>query len=139
MRRETNTIILHCSATRANQQVTVEDIRHWHTVERGWSDIGYHWVIERSGEIKKGRDGNRIGAHCRGYNHDSVGVCLVGGIDANGRPENNFTGNQMLALEMLVEALQLRYPGAKVRGHSYFNPRKACPCFDVEDWLEDIA
>ena len=62
-RTETNYIVIHCSATRANQHVTIEDIRHWHVVERGWSDIGYHWIIDRNGIIHKGRDSRLSGAH----------------------------------------------------------------------------
>ena len=138
VRKATNFIVIHCSATRSNQHVTISDIRHWHVVERGWSDIGYHWVIDRNGQVLPGRKAHLQGAHVRGHNHESVGVCLIGGIDDNGLPENNFTQEQMLSLEMLVESLGIRYPGAKVVGHNFFNPYKACPCFMVEDWLEDI-
>ncbi|WP_263080702.1 N-acetylmuramoyl-L-alanine amidase [Endozoicomonas sp. Mp262] len=131
-------IIIHCSATRANQPCTIDDIRRWHVQDRGWSDIGYHWVIERNGDIQKGREAHLAGAHTLGYNHCSIGICLVGGLGRHGLPEDNFTPDQMLALEVLVDTLQLRYPGTMVHGHDYFNPYKACPCFSVEDWMDDI-
>ena len=137
-RKETNLIVIHCSASRANQQVTVETIRHWHVVERGWSDIGYHWIIDRGGKVHAGRNARMIGAHARGHNHESIGVCLIGGLGDGDEPENNFTSGQMLTLQMLVESLQLRYPGAEVVGHNELNPYKACPSFFVDDWLEEI-
>lgn len=138
-RTATNFIVIHCSATREDQDCTVEDIRRWHVVERNWSDIGYHWVIERSGLMQPGRSQDTIGAHVRGHNHDSVGICLVGGLSQGNLPKDNFTQEQMLSLEMLVESLQVRYPSAKVVGHSLFNPYKACPVFSVEDWLEELS
>ncbi|WP_066018383.1 N-acetylmuramoyl-L-alanine amidase [Endozoicomonas atrinae] len=137
-RMETNYIVIHCSATRADQGVTTEDIRHWHTVDNGWSDIGYHWIIERDGAIKHGRHSQAQGAHVRGHNHESVGVCMIGGIDENGDPEDNFTSEQWLMLEMLIETLELRYPEAEVVGHYFFTPYKTCPNFIVEDWRESI-
>ncbi len=137
-RKNTHYIVIHCSATRADQVCTAADIRRWHVDERGWSDIGYHWIVERDGKVVPGRKSDSWGAHVRGHNHDSVGICLVGGIDSKGQPENNFTQQQMLALEMLVESLQFRYPVALVKGHCDFDSRKHCPCFDVAEWLEDI-
>ena len=137
-RTATNFIVIHCSATRANQDCTVEDIRRWHVQERGWSDVGYHWVVERNGKLKQGRNSQVWGAHVQGRNHDSVGVCLVGGMAEDGQPEDNFTSEQMLVLEMLIESLQLRYPGAQVVGHYFFTPYKTCPNFILEEWLQEI-
>ena len=78
-----NYITIHCSATRAEQNITEEDIRKWH-LDRGWSDIGYHCVIRRNGMIEFGRPLDVCGAHVKGYNHNSIGICLVGGIDRKG-------------------------------------------------------
>ena len=89
-------------------------------------------------EIESGRDSQLWGAHVRGFNHESVGVCLVGGLDNNGKPEDNFTAEQMLSLEMLIKSLQLRYPESQVVGHYFFNPYKTCPNFVVEEWLEEL-
>lgn len=74
-------IILHHSATKDNQTFSWNDIRRYHTVTRGWRDIGYHFGIEdiEGGiELIVGRFVGEIGAHCKGYNSDSVGICMVG-------------------------------------------------------------
>lgn len=137
-RTETNYIVIHCSATRADQEITADHIRRWHVDDNGWSDIGYHWVIERDGKLQYGRHAQARGAHVRGHNHESIGICLVGGIDQHGNPEDNFTPEQWLVLEMLIEVLQVRYPAAQVVGHYYFTPYKTCPNFVVEHWQESI-
>ncbi len=137
-RTDTNYLVIHCSATRADQEITAEHIRRWHVDDNSWSDIGYHWVIERDGKIQHGRHAQSQGAHVRGHNHESIGICLVGGMAENGDPEDNFTPEQWLVLEMLIEVLQVRYPAARVVGHYYFTPYKTCPNFVVEHWLETI-
>ena len=137
-RTDTNYLVIHCSATRADQEITAEHIRRWHVDDNSWSDIGYHWVIERDGKIQHGRHAQSQGAHVRGHNHESIGICLVGGMAENGDPEDNFTPEQWLVLEMLIEVLQVRYPAAQVVGHYYFTPYKTCPNFVVEHWLETI-
>ena len=137
-RTETNYIVIHCSATRADQNITTDDIRRWHMNDNGWSDIGYHWIIERDGSVQQGRDAQVQGAHVRGHNHESVGICMVGGMAENGEPEDNFTSEQWLALEMLIESLELRYPEAQMVGHYFFTPYKTCPNFVVEHWRESL-
>ena len=90
-RTETNYIVIHCLATRADQEITAEHIRRWHVDDNSWSDIGYHWVIERDGKVQRGRHTQAQGAHVRGHNNESIGICLVGGINLHGNPEENFT------------------------------------------------
>ncbi|WP_263080081.1 N-acetylmuramoyl-L-alanine amidase [Endozoicomonas sp. Mp262] len=138
-RKETHFIVLHCSATRADQKVSFEDIKRWHMLERAFMDIGYHWVIERDGSVKQGRGCEQWGAHCRGHNHESVGICLVGGLNKEGDPEDNFTAIQKQMLKLLVTGLQSLYPVAQVKGHNHFNRLKDCPCFDVEQWLAEAS
>ena len=137
-RSKTDYIIIHCSATRADHNVTAEDIRHWHVVDNGWDDIGYHWVIERDGSVKQGRPVDVMGAHCRGVNDRSIGICLVGGCDEDMQPEDNFTERQMEMLTMLVVGHQKIYPEATVQPHNHFNEYKACPAFDVVEWFETV-
>ncbi len=147
-------LVLHCSATRANQPVTVADIKRWHTTPvkdggRGWSDIGYHYVIERGGALRIGRQGDdTVGAHVAGFNDRTLGICLVGGLNnRTGAPEDNFTPAQMSALGALVRRLLAKYPNATVLGHRDLSPDrdddgvvepsewlKACPCFDARLW-----
>ena len=83
--RNINEIIVHCSATREGQDIPVETIRDWHVNGRGWSDIGYHFYIDIKGEIHKGRDIARIGAHCSGHNRNSIGICYCGGVEEDGK------------------------------------------------------
>lgn len=91
-------ITLHCSATRPSQIAGVKEIRAWHKA-KGWSDIGYHFVIRRNGAIEKGRPISKTGAHVAGWNADNLGICLEGGISETFQPQNNFTREQWRALE----------------------------------------
>ena len=81
--RQIDHIIVHCSYTPPSMDIGAETIREWHTLPkpkgRGWSDIGYHWVIRRNGTVEAGRSEERAGAHAKGYNQDSIGICLIGG------------------------------------------------------------
>lgn len=138
-RRTTNRIVVHCAATNPTQDIGASEIRRWHVEGNGWSDIGYHQVIRRSGVIELGRPLHVIGSHARGYNSDSVAVCLVGGIDMEGNAENNFTDAQFHALEVTLDYWGLIYPGAEVLGHCDLpGVTKACPSFDVRRWLQGI-
>jgi len=137
-RKKTNWLVIHCSATRAIQDVGVKDIRKWHVEGNGWTDIGYHFVIRRSGKVEIGRRVDEIGTHVQGHNTDSVGICLVGGLNnATFRPENNFTPQQWDALKKLLAGLLKKYPRAKVLGHRDFpGVQKACPCFSARPWAK---
>ena len=83
--REINKIIVHCSATREGENFEVAEIRKWHVEGRGWSDIGYHFYIDLYGQIHKGRDIAKMGAHCKGQNRNSIGICYCGGVEADGK------------------------------------------------------
>ena len=137
-RAETNKIIIHCSATKPSQRIGVKEIRQWHK-KRGFAEIGYHYVItRRGGTVQTGRDATLQGAHARSHNADSIGICLVGGLTAQGVPKNNFNTTQWRSLELLVRGLQSKYniPDSEVYGHNHFS-NKACPCFDVKAWIDD--
>jgi len=134
-RRSTKYIVIHCSATRAIQDIGAKEIRSWHKA-KGWRDIGYHYVIRRNGTVEKGRGVDDVGSHVQGYNAASVGICLVGGLNNDTyAPEANYTPAQWSALKTLVAAMVKKYPGAKVLGHRDFpKVAKACPCFDAKPW-----
>lgn len=111
-------------------------VRGWHVNERKWSDIGYHYFIKRDGTIEKGRSLTRSGAHVKGWNKTSVGVCYAGGVDENGKPQDNRTAEQTRSLMMIAKTLEKRFEGAKVLGHRDFEGvAKACPSFDVKGWF----
>lgn len=133
--REINKIIIHCSATKPSQDIGAFQIDEWHK-KLGWSGIGYHFVIRRSGEVEKGRDIEIAGAHCKGQNKNSIGICLVGGIDENGKSQNNFTPEQFAALRKLVQRLRADFPNAGIHGHNEF-AAKDCPCFDVGEFFRE--
>ena len=133
-RKETNSIFVHCAATKPSQDIGVREIRQWHK-EKGWLDIGYHFVIRRDGTVEAGREQSAVGSHVANYNHDSIGVCLVGGIDDKGKFAANFTPAQMQSLRSLLVELKVQYPGSVLRAHHDVAP-KACPSFDLKRWWE---
>ena len=135
-RRSTDYIVLHCSATPPAADIGAAEIRQWHKA-KGWDDIGYHLVIRRNGAVEEGRSLEEIGSHVRNHNASSVGICLVGGVDARQRPRTNFTAAQWSALKNRLADLQSRFPSGRVIGHRDFpGVTKACPCFDAIDWAE---
>jgi N-acetylmuramoyl-L-alanine amidase len=130
--RNINKIIVHCTATPENRNVSIDEIRRWHVDERGFSDIGYHWVIELDGSIAKGRPESRSGAHAKGHNKASVGVCYIGGVDdSDGSPKDTRTEKQKETLRCLLIDLLGRYPDAEIIGHRDVSS-KACPSFDAK-------
>lgn len=131
-------IAVHCSATGPAQDVNVAELDRWHRL-RGFVKVGYHFVIRRDGAVETGRPLTERGAHVEGFNHNSIGVCLIGGTDGTKaqKPQANFTGDQMLALKALLHKLSIDFPQAVVQGHRDFpNVAKACPSFDVRHWLK---
>lgn len=155
-RTKTTAIVVHCSATRPQLDIGAEKIREWHmSPPRGWADIGYAAVIRRSGLIEFGRHFDAIGAHVAGRNSDTVGVCLVGGLYADGsEADDDFPGiytiEQAFALKDLLLMLMRAYPRAAIVGHRDLSPDKdgdgkitknewlkSCPGFDVERWCKE--
>lgn len=131
--RKINKIIIHCSATKEGQKFTVKDIDTWHR-QKGYKSVGYHYVILLDGTIETGRPESEVGAHCTGHNTNSIGICYIGGLDANSNPKDTRTDAQRKALIKLVKELKAKYQGATVHGHNEF-ANKACPSFDVKDEL----
>lgn len=122
-------IIVHCTASPAGRAVSVADVDRWHH-QRGFAGIGYHFLIGIDGAVHTGRPVERVGAHCLGHNAASIGVCYVGGLDANGNPADTRTPEQFRALLWLLKQLKRQFPGAAIHGHRDF-AAKACPCFDA--------
>lgn len=143
-----DTIIIHCAATPNGACWCAEDIDDWHgenkflrrhlqggltNVSPHLKHIGYHYVIETTGKIVRGRSLSETGAHAKGQNTNSIGICLVG-LD-------KFTHEQWATLKSLVYSLQTRFKHhLKVIGHRDVNKGKTCPGFDVAEWLHfDMA
>ena len=129
-KRTIKELIVHCSATPEGKDYSVDTIRQWH-LQRGFSDIGYHYVIYRDGSIHIGRDESIIGAHCTGHNTNSIGVCYIGGCAFDGKtPKDTRTTEQKQSLVKLLKELKTKYPQASIHGHRDFSS-KACPSFDA--------
>lgn len=129
--RKITKIIVHCTATPEGKNYTVDTIRKWH-IAKGWSDIGYHYVIYLDGSVHKGRDEKTVGAHCLGQNANSIGVCYVGGVATDGKtPKDTRTEAQKQSLIDLLKKLKAKYPKAFIFGHRDF-AAKACPSFDAK-------
>lgn len=148
--RTIDAIIIHCSATCAGQDLRAKDIDQMHRA-RGFNQIGYNFVIDLDGTVENGRPLSIDGAHCYtkgfsnvSYNKHSVGICYIGGLDANGKTADTRTPEQKAALRELVAKLCKEYQIIELLGHRDTSPDldgsgevepaeyiKACPCFDV--------
>lgn len=136
-------IIVHCTATPEGEDFTVEQLRAMHTLPKskggkGWSDIGYHWVVYRDGSVHAGRSEKIAGAHAEGHNYDSIGVVYIGGCEPRSNPKWQNTAKdtrtplQKAGLLNILHELLERYPGAQIYGHRDFTSAKACPSFDAK-------
>ena len=129
-------IILHCSATEAGKDFDVDDVRKWHK-QRGWSDVGYHFVITLDGKVQMGRSWEMIGSHTQGHNSDSLGVCYIGGVK-NGKAEDTVTPEQDKSIRNLIAALRTIFGPLSLHGHNEF-ANKACPSFKVKEKYPELC
>ncbi len=137
--RQIEEIIVHCSATPEGKDYTVADITKWHK-QKGYDTIGYHYVIYRDGSIHVGRDLDIVGAHCKGHNAYSIGVCYIGGLAEDGKTaKDTRTLEQKEALIKLLKGLNIVFPATKhnIFGHRDF-ANKACPSFDATMEYNDL-
>lgn len=135
-KRSINMIVVHCSATIEGKDYSVAEIRRWH-LKRGFSDIGYHYLIGIDGKVHEGRNVNISGAHTAGYNAHSIGVCYVGGLDKDSKAKDTRTPAQKASLLRLLKDLKKIYPKASIHGHREF-ANKACPCFDAKSEYKSL-
>lgn len=144
--RPIKTLVVHCSATPAGRDIGRREIDGWHRA-KGWAGIGYHYVIRLDGTVERGRMDPVAGAHVAGHNAYSLGICVVGGVDAAGRAADTVTPAQHAALEHLLHELRAKYPRTRICGHRDLSPDrngdgviqhhewlKDCPGFDVATW-----
>jgi len=149
IRSKTEYVVWHCSATPPSRDIGSAQIAIEHKA-KGWDDIGYGMVITRSGRIEMGEDLRRRAAHVKGLNSVSVGICMIGGVDEDGNPENNYTEAQWQAAKHVFEFFTLLYPDAEQVGHRDLSPDtnrdgrvqrheflKDCPCYSVQEWIEN--
>tara|TARA_R110002020_G_scaffold93467_2_gene225498 strand:+ start:4267 stop:4668 length:402 start_codon:yes stop_codon:yes gene_type:complete len=129
--RNINEIVLHCADTKITQSFSIKDIRKWHVEERGWSDVGYHYYIRLNGNIERGRPVEKSGAHAKGHNSNSIGVCFEGGKLSNGDKWVTPLLPQMIGYKKLKDYLFAVYGELKVSAH-YEYSSKSCPNFDID-------
>lgn len=146
--RMVDLIVIHCSATKETARLTPLALDRMHR-QRGFNGCGYHYYIERDGKINSMRPSEKVGAHARGYNAHSLGICYEGGLDRNGRAADTRTERQKVSLRALVKVLRQLYPTInRVVGHRDLSQdrngdgvitsdewTKQCPCFDVASEL----
>ena len=136
--RKIDKIIVHCSATREGQDIPVETIKKWHVEKRGWSDIGYHFYVTLDGTIKKGRDIDKSGAHTKGHNKTSIGICYCGGVESDGKtPKDTRTESQKESLLHVLKTLKAMFPESTIYSHNEF-ANKACPSFDATNEYKSL-
>lgn len=134
--RYIDTIIVHCTASRQGSGVTTDRVRRMHK-NWGWSDIGYHFVVEDDGVIGHGRTIDRAGAHAKGFNKTSIGIAYTGGLSADGKGISGPNFVQQAAMRRLIDSLRTVLPHPlRVIGHRDTGANKDCPCFNVEDWMK---
>ena len=136
--RPIRTIAVHCSATREGRHFTARDIDQWHRAQ-GWKEIGYNAVVLLDGTIERGRDEAKVPSHAAGHNRDSIAICYIGGVGADGRPKDTRTPAQKAALAAWLKAKKAQYPQARILGHrDYPGVAKACPSFDAKKEYESL-
>lgn len=145
-----HSVIIHCSATREGQWITADMIDTWHREQNGWSAIGYHRVIRLDGAVEQGRLFTQRGAHVAGNNKNTLGICLIGGLDTSGFAKDTFSGQMYTQLYRELVNIKLLCPNLRsVKGHRDYSPDlngdglitpdewiKDCPCFDVQAKME---
>ena len=135
--RKINKIIIHCSATKEGEDISAAVIDRWHR-DRGWSGIGYHYVVSLNGNIEYGRPIDKQGAHVKDHNKGSIGICYIGGVESERSSNGKWIAKDTRTLEQkeslldLIKTLKRLHPEATVHGHNEF-AAKACPCFNVKE------
>ena len=146
-------ITVHCSASTPNDNYDMRRLYEDHVIGNGWSDVGYHFLITRDGVVHEGRPVKRTGAHVRNHNRGNIGICLAGGVDKYGRPEFNFTPEQMGSLrDLIINLIGIYGVPSPPMGHRDWSPDlngdgiiqaneriKECPCFDVAEWWKSVT
>jgi N-acetylmuramoyl-L-alanine amidase len=131
LRKRTNKIIIHFTETPEFQDFDVDDVRDWH-LKNGWSDIGYHFLVNLDGTVELGRQIDLIGSHCYGENYDSIGVCYVGGKCTDGTLADTRTPEQMKSIDIVISFIRSMYGYIPCYGHNDFSD-KVCPGYNAKD------
>jgi len=137
--RKIHRIILHCSATKPDHDVTMDDLRTWHVDGNGWKDVGYHYSIRLDGTLEVGRPVQKVGAGVKGHNTDTVHVCYIGGLDDTGKPANTLNDDQRATLYTVCTSLVRVFGPLELMGHNDLTDEKECPSFRVSTELAELV
>ena len=141
-------LVIHCTDTPEGREISADDIRRWHLVERGWHQVGYTDMIHLDGRVERlvennddaYVDGWEITNGALGHNSHSRHVVYVGGRARNNRtPADTRTPAQVEALTRIIKKFNELAPNAKIIGHRDLNKGKACPSFDVKAFVKEIG
>lgn len=153
MAKKLKYLVIHCTATPAGREVTGDDIRRWHTSPvsqggRGWKQVGYTDLFHLDGSVERLVGNNEdmsvdpweVTNGAAGYNSVSRHIVYAGGVDANdvNKAVDTRTPAQKEAMKRYVLDFHRRFPGVRIVGHNQL-AAKACPSFDVPEWLESIG
>lgn len=137
-KRRIDWLVVHCSATKEGANFKAKDINQWHK-NQGWSQIGYNYVIDLDGTVEFGRNVDLVPAQVAGHNSHAIGICYIGGVDAQNKPKDTRTPQQKASLLKLLKGLKKLYPAAKIQGHRDFSGvAKDCPSFNAKQSYEGI-
>ena len=136
--RDIKWLVIHCSATKLSIDFTVAKLRATHVNGNDWSDIGYHYYVTKDGVIHPCLPEDKVGAHVKGFNQKSIGICYEGGLLEDDTPADTRTAEQIVSLDRLLRELKSRYPDAEIVGHRDLLKyrTKACPCFDARKYYK---
>lgn len=130
-------LVHHCTAT--SQDVRVASIQRYWKEQKGWKSPGYHIIIKADGSYVRLAGDHEIVNGAKGYNSDSIHISYIGGIDSKGKPMDTRTPEQKATQLALTKAYLKKYPGIEVTGHRDLKGvAKACPSFDVKQWLKEV-
>lgn len=153
MAKKLKYLVIHCTATPAGREVSADDIRRWHTSPvsqggRGWKQVGYTDLFHLDGSVERLVKNNEdmsvdpweVTNGAAGYNSVSRHIVYAGGVDANdvNKAVDTRTSAQKEAMKRYVLDFHRRFPGVRIVGHNQL-AAKACPSFDVPEWLESIG
>jgi N-acetylmuramoyl-L-alanine amidase len=129
-------IVLHC--TGANPKQTTKSILDYWKNNLKWKNVGYHFLISEDGSVDKLAQESQVTNGVAGFNSNSIHICYKGGVDSSGKPKDTRTDAQKEAMINLLKYFKKTYPKAEIKGHRDFGAKKACPSFDVKDWLKTV-
>lgn len=135
--RKINFIVIHCDGIMPHQHNTIQKIDAYHK-SLGWKGVGYHEYVRRDGSLEHGRPLWEVGAHVKGHNKYSIGICYEGGLDSAGQPADTRTPQQVKVLRELVERFHAYFPHAVIVGHHDLDPKKSCPCYSPVTEYRDL-